>query len=134
MKSLKEINISFAGHYIKQFDIVEYPGCQLDSKLSTEAMTSKVQKNLNPKLNLLYRQSTYQTVAFRKLLCNALIQPYFYYGCSSWFPLLKKVLKIKLKKARNKIIRFCLNLPRRSRIDSSHFRKLNWLPVTDRIE
>ena len=44
MRGLKEINISFAGHSIKQHETVEYLGCQLDSKLSGEAMASKVLK------------------------------------------------------------------------------------------
>ena len=43
-RGLREINISFAGHSIKQHKKVEYLGCQLDSKLSGEAMTSKVLK------------------------------------------------------------------------------------------
>ena len=43
-RSLKEIKISFAGHSIKQHETVEYLGCQLDSKLSGEAMASKVLK------------------------------------------------------------------------------------------
>ena len=43
-RGLKEINISFAGHSIKQHETVEYLGCQLDSKLSGEAMASKVLK------------------------------------------------------------------------------------------
>ena len=41
---LREINISFAGHSIKQHETVEYLGCQLDSKLSGEAMASKILK------------------------------------------------------------------------------------------
>ena len=40
----KEINISFEGHSIKQHKTVECLGCQLDSKLSREAMASKVLK------------------------------------------------------------------------------------------
>ena len=39
-----EINISFAGHPIKQHETVEYLDCQLDSKLSGEAMASKILK------------------------------------------------------------------------------------------
>ena len=39
---LKEINISFVGPSIKQHETVEYFGCQLDSKLSEQAMASKV--------------------------------------------------------------------------------------------
>ena len=74
------------------------------------------------------------TPAFRRLLSNAIIQPHFDCGCSSWFPLLKKNLKIKLKKAQNKHIRFCLNLSLRSRIDPSHFRKIKFRPARDRVE
>ena len=45
MRDLKEINISFAGHSIKQHETVEYVGSQIDSKLIGEAMGSKVLKN-----------------------------------------------------------------------------------------
>ena len=41
---LKEINTFFVGHSIKQHETVEYLGCQLDFKLSGEAMASKVLK------------------------------------------------------------------------------------------
>ena len=97
-------------------------------------MASKVLKKINGNLKFLYRQSRYLTPACRRLLCNALIQPHFDYECSSWFSLLKKNLKLKLPKAQSKCIRFCLNLPLRSHIDPSHFRKTNWLPVSDRVE
>ena len=50
---LKEINI-LADHFIKQHKTVQYLGCQLDSKLSGEAMASKVLKKINAKLKLLY--------------------------------------------------------------------------------
>ena len=43
-RRLKEINISFGGHSIKQHETGEYRGCQLDSKLSGEEMASKVLK------------------------------------------------------------------------------------------
>ena len=97
-------------------------------------MTSNVLRKTNAKLKFLYRQSRYLVPAYRRLLCNALIQPHFDCGCPSWFPLLKKNLKLELQKAQNKCIRFCLNLPLRSHIDPFHFRKINWLPVSDRVE
>ena len=46
----------------------------------------------------------------------------------------KKNLKLKLQKAQNKCIRFCLNLPPRCHIDPSHFRKINWIPFRDQVE
>ena len=102
----KEINISFAGHSIEQQETVEYLSCQLDSKLSGEAMASKVLKKINAKLKFLYRQSRYLTPVYRRLLCNALIQPHFNYGCFSWFPLLKKNLKTRNSKSSTKVFVF----------------------------
>ena len=84
-RDLREINISFAGHFIKQGRAIEYFGFQLDSILSGEAMASKVLKKKKSKLKFPYCQSRYLTIAYRRLLCNALIQPQFDYGCSSWF-------------------------------------------------
>ena len=51
-----------------------------------------------------------------------------------FFLFFKKKLKFKPLKAQNKCICFCLNLPSRSHIDPSNFRKINWLPVSDRVE
>ena len=55
MKCLKEIDISSASYSIKQDDLVQYLGCQLQSKLSGKAMTSKVLKKGNAKLKFLYQ-------------------------------------------------------------------------------
>ena len=97
-------------------------------------MASKVLKKINAKLNFLYRQSRYQPPAYERLLCNVLIQQHFDYGCSSWLPFLKKKLKLKLQKGQKRCICICLNLLPRSHIDPSHFRKISWLPVSDRVE
>ena len=74
-------------------------------------------------LELLYQQSRYLTPAFRRLVCNALIQSLFDYGSSTWFSFLKKNQKAKLQKDQNKCIHYCLNFPLRSCIVPSHFRK-----------
>ena len=69
--------ISFTGYSIKQHDRVEYLACQLDSKLSGEALASKILWKINPKLKFIYRKSRYLTSTLRRLLSNALIQPRF---------------------------------------------------------
>ena len=46
-RGLREINISFAGHSIKEHETVKYLCCELDSKLSGEAMASKILKKKN---------------------------------------------------------------------------------------
>ena len=106
VRVLRESNISFEGHSIKQYGTVEYLDCQLDSKLSREAMASKDLKKINAKLKFLYCQSRYLTPAYRRLLCNALISHIFHYGCSSWFPLIKRNLKLRLQKAKNNVFVF----------------------------
>ena len=59
-------------------------------------MSSKVLKKINAKLKFLYHESRYLTPAYRRQLCNVLVQPHCDYRCSSWFPHLKKNLKLKL--------------------------------------
>ena len=46
----------------------------------------------------------------------------------------EKKNKLKLQKAQSKHIRFYLNLPSRSRIDLSHFRKIKLRLTMDRVE
>ena len=65
-------------------------GFQRDLKLSGETMYSKFLKKLNSKLKFLFRKSRHATPEFGRLLCNALILPYFEYESSSWFFLFKK--------------------------------------------
>ena len=97
-------------------------------------MVCRVPKKFNAKVNFLWRQSNYLNYSSRRLLCNALIQPHFDYGCTSCYPLLSKTLKTKLQIVQIKCIRFCLKLPPRGHISPSHFRKINWLPVERRVE
>ena len=97
-------------------------------------MVHRVLKKINTKLNFLRKQSNYLNYLSRRLLCNALIQPHFDYGCTSFCPFLGKALKTKLQIVQNKGIHFCLELPSRGHINPSHFRKINWLPVEPRVE
>ena len=135
MKCLKKVNKSF-DYSIKQHETLEYHGYKLHSILSGDEMASKVLNKINTKLEFLYHHSRYLTPAYKRLLCNSLIQPHFDYGCSSWFPILKKKLKVKLQKAPNKYIYICiyLSLSPRYHMDLSHFTKRNWLRAGNRVE
>ena len=74
-------------------------------------MARKVLNTINGKLKFLQRQSTFLNSACKRLLFNALIQPHFDYGCTSWYPLLSKVFKKRFQITQNKCIRYCLDLP-----------------------
>ena len=134
IKSPPKLSMSYGDYSVKQHNIVEYLGGYLDSNLNGESMARRVLKKLNTKLNFLWRQSDYLNYSPRRLLFNALIQPHFDYGCTSWYSLLSKALKTKLQIAQNKCIRFCLELPLCVHINPSHFWKINWLSVESRVE
>ena len=95
---------------IKQHKEVKYSGCIFDYNTSGEAMVVKVLNKVNSTLRFLYRKQSILNDPLRRLLCNALIQPHFDYASQAWYPYLTKTLSIKLQRAQNKCIRFCLNL------------------------
>ena len=133
-KTPEKVNISFHDHSIRQYNCVEYLGCFLDYNLNGETMARKILKKINDKLKFLYRQAHFLNPSCKRLLCNALIQPHFDYGCTSWYPLLNKAFKKGVQTTQNKCIRYCLDLPSHSHISATHFRKINWLPVDLRVE
>ena len=96
-KSPSKLSISYGDSSLKQYNTAEYLGFYLDSDLNGESMARRVLRKINTKLNFLWRQSSYLNYSSRRLLCNALIQPHFDYGCTSWYPVLAKALKTKLK-------------------------------------
>ena len=51
---------------------------------------------------------------------------------TAWYPNLCKKLKNKIQTTQNKCVRFCLNLDKMAHISQNEFKKLNWLPISDR--
>ena len=100
-KTEAKLNICFQNHSIKQYNCVEYLGCLLDNNLAR-----RVFKKINGELKFLYRQAIFLNPACKRLLFNALIQPYFDYGCTSWYLLLSKAFKKRFQIAQNKFIRY----------------------------
>ena len=92
-------------------------------------MAIHVINKVNSRLRFLYRQNKFLDIPLRRLLCNAMIQPFFDYACNVWYPNLNKNLRKRLQAAQNKCIRFCLKLGDRASIKSNEFEKINWLPI-----
>ena len=97
-------------------------------------MTRRALKKINGEIKFLYRQAIFLNPACKRLLCNALIQPHFDYGCTSWYPLLCKTFKKRFHIAQIKCIRYCLDHSPRTYISARHFNKINWLPVVHRTQ
>ena len=125
-----DLNISFKDVKIKQFSKLTYLGGTLDEAMKGEDMALYVLKKINSRVKFLYRKDSFLNFDLRRLLCNALIQSHFDYVFSAWFPNLKKKLKGRLQ---NKYISFCLRLNHRKRLIFLDFKKINWLPVQERV-
>ena len=133
IKKSKPLNIQYNDIKIKQYSKVTYLGCIFDETLSGESMAIHVINKINSRLRFLYRQNRFLNFPLRRLLCNAMIQPFFDYACNAWYPNINKKLKMRLQAAQNKSIRFCLKLNGRSSIKSKDFEKVNWLPIHERV-
>lgn len=96
-------------------------------------MATHVINKINSRLKFLYRQNKFLDIPLRRLLCNAMIQPFFDYACNAWYPNLNKNLKTRLQAAQNKCIRFCLKLGDRTSVTVKEFEKINWLPIQERV-
>ena len=134
MKNLPKLDISRGDIKIIQYTRVTYLGCELDQYLSGESMVTKVLGKINGRLKFLYRKKFFLSGSIRRMLCNALMQPHFYYACSAWYPNLNKKYTKKIQIAQNKCIRFCLYLGNRTHVGVKEFRKINWLPTRERFE
>ena len=107
-KKVRKLNIKYGDIQIKQHSKVKYLGCMLDETMSGETMALFVINKINNKLKFFYRKNRFLISTLRWLLCNAIIQPYFDYACSAWYPNLTKRLKNRTQTSQNKCIRFCL--------------------------
>ena len=128
LRKVGQINITYQGIDIKQNSQVTYLSCILD-----ETMAYKTIKKINSRLNYLFRRKHFLTASLRRLLCNVLIQLHFDYACTVWYSTLCKELKNKIQTTQNKCVRFCLNFDKMTHISQNEFEKLNWFPISNRI-
>ena len=91
------LDIRYSTIQITQYHTVTNLGCALDENLSGETMALKVISKINCRLRFLYRKNRFLSQPLRRLLCNALIQIYFDYAWSAWYPNLTNRLKSKLQ-------------------------------------
>ena len=86
IKKSKPLNIQYNDIKIKQYSKVTYLGCIFDETLSGESMAIHVINKINSRLRFLYRQNRFLNFPLRRLLCNAMIQPFFDYACKTCCP------------------------------------------------
>ena len=97
-------------------------------------MAMKSLRKISTKLQFLYRQNEFLNLKLSKLLRSSLIQPHFDYACISWYPLINQKMRNKLQATQNKCIRFYLKLNSRQHVGAKKSKKINWLPIKERVE
>ena len=95
-------------------------------------MALKALNKINGKLKCLYRKDKFLTPTLHRMLCNALIQRYFDYTCSTCYPNLNEKLKKRRQIMQNKRILFCLDW-RKDIIYSPSVWISSWLPIYKRV-
>ena len=105
IKKSKPLKILYNDIKIKQYSKVTYLGCIFDETLSGESMAIHVINKINSRLRFLYCQNRFLSFPLRRLLCNAMIQPFFDYACNARYPSRNKKLKMCLQAAQNKCIK-----------------------------
>ena len=110
--STKDIN-EIAKQLNKGFESI--CGCFFDNKVSIHFGDDKTKSKLfGTKFKI--KKVRKLLCNCRQLLCNALIQSYFDYACSAWYPNSTKKLKNRIQAFQNKCIRFCLQLDKMTHI------------------
>ena len=134
LKRVESFEVRCEEKIIKQVNSVNYLGVQIDDNMSGNSIVGEIIKKANTRLKFLYRYKNMLNFECRKILCTALIQCYFDYSCSSWFPSINKGLKDKLQVTQNKMIRFIFNLDNRAHIGNKEIVKAGFLNVIDRVK
>ena len=78
------------------------------------------------------KQNKRETPELRRMICNALIQPYFDFLFTAWYPNLTKKTKNMIQIMQNNYIRFCLRSDKMQHISLTEFRSINCLPTKER--
>ena len=133
LSKCSELNVRCNDSTIEPKSSVKYLGVQLDQRLNGECMASSVIKKVSARVKFLLRKSKYLDFYTSKLLASALVQCHLDYGCCVWYSSITKKTKNQIQICQNKLIRCVLKLSSRCHLTIDHFKRLNWLPVEDRV-
>ena len=121
VKRSNTLNIQNKGWKIKQYSKATYLSRILGDTISGESMATHVINKVNSTLRSLYRQNKFLDIPLSRLLCNAMMQPFFDYACNVSWANLNKNFKTRLPAAQNKCIRSSQKLSDRKSITVKEF-------------
>ena len=130
---VRDFTVTCDGTAVGRVLSVSYLGVILDSSLSGNDHVSSMIKKCVGRIAFLYRNSSCLDLNCRRILCSALIQPYFDYCCSSWYSGLTGKLRDRLDVLQRRMVRYIYSYGPRDHVDSRDIKALSWLLVKDRV-
>ena len=101
IKKGSPLHIQYKGKKVKQYAKLICLGCIFDKTQSEESMATHIINKINSRLRFLYQQNKFLDIPLRRLLCNAMTQPFFDYAGKDCYPNFSKNLKTRLQAAQN---------------------------------
>ena len=133
LSKVGNFSVTCDGMAVSRVTSVSYLGVILDSNLSGTDHVSALVKKCVGRISFLYRNSNCLDFNCRRILCSALIQPYFDYCCSSWYSGLTGKLRDRLDVLQRRMVRYIFSYEPRHHVDSRDIKALSWLLVIDRV-
>ena len=122
------------GTPIKQVNSFKYLGVVLNESMSGECHGKELVRKCAGRISFLYRYSSLLDQHTRSLLCTSLLQPFIDYCCSSWYDGISSRTRERLDVIHRRMIRFVFSFEPRHHVDLSHFKRLSWLCISDRVK
>ena len=133
LKRARDFVIHCDGVAVSRVKTVKYLGVLLDCCMTGNEHVKSLLKSCNSRLSFLYRNARCLDFDSRRILCNALILPYFDYCSSSWYSGISAQLRNRLNTFQRKLVRFIHGYGPMHHVEHCHFRNLEWLAVPDRV-
>ena len=132
LKNVSKMNITCDNVEIEAKSSVKYLGLTMDQDMTGTTMGNSVIKKINGIMKFLYRKGKFLKMRNRKLLCSALLQSRFDYGCNFFYRGLYKDIQTKFQTAQNKMIRYILDCDSCQHLFVKDFKKAGYLSVEKR--
>ena len=134
LKRARDFSVTCDGIPIKRVNSFKYLGVVLNETMSGECHGKELVRKCAGRISFLYRYSSLLDQHTRSLLCTSLLQPYLDYCCSSWYHSLSSRTRQRLDVIQRRMIRFVFSFGPRHHVDFSHFKRLSWLCISDRVK
>ncbi len=129
-----KIVIEHDGHILEQVYIVKQLGVYVDSNLTWQAHYDFICKKISQKVGVLKRIKSYVSMETLKMIYNAIVLPNMEYACIVWgrCPNIQNNVG-RVCKLRKRAARVILNVKISDISSADLFKKIHWMPFSDRI-